>query len=173
MRMRMAFIGWVAVMLVASGASAGEPLTLERLACMDCCELEQLYRQAPPGTITEGFAPGRAIYCSGTPLARTKSKITNAIWRGKHFDATQSMLTNQWCGLRAIKACVYRGDSWLDGGPSIVMDYRGTSRVWSTVRDEMREVAPGLFLGMMFEDRCCGPKFRMFFALETCQANCD
>ena len=77
---------------------------------------------------------------------------------------------HQWLGLKAIEAQVYPGESWLDGGPSLVMDYRGTSKVWRNVRDELREVAPGLFLGVMYEDRCTGPKFRMFFALQACPA---
>ena len=59
------------------------------------------------------------------------------------------------------------GPSWLDGKPSLIMDYCGTSHVWRDVRDEVREVAPGLFVGVMFRRDPCGPKFEMFFVLEA------
>jgi hypothetical protein len=75
---------------------------------------------------------------------------------------------NQWRGVRAIRAAVCYGPSWLDGGPSVVMDYHRTSRVWSDVRDEVREVAPGLYLGRMYRRTGCGPQFQLFFALEVC-----
>lgn len=161
-----------ALILTANTISAGEPLTLKCLSKLDCCELEQLYRQASPGAIPQGFTPGRAIFCRDAPLAGLRSAVVNVAWRGKHFDGCSSTLINQWVGLRAIQAQVHYGESWLDGKPSIIMDYRCTSRVWRTVRDELREVAPGLYLGIMYEDRCCGPKFRMFFALESCDRSC-
>lgn len=168
MRRRTVGVGLAALVVTASISSAGEPLTLKSLSKMDCCELEQLYCQSPPGTIPQGFTPGRAIYCRTTPLSGLRSAVVNVAWRGKHFDCCHGSLVNQWLGLRAIEAQVHYGESWLDGGPSIVMDYRGTSKVWRNVRDEMREVAPGLLLGIMYEERCTGPKFRMFFALQTC-----
>jgi hypothetical protein len=46
------------------------------------------------------------------------------------------------------------------------MDYGATSRVWADVRDEVREVAPGLYLGAMFRRRDPQPQFKMFFALQ-------
>jgi hypothetical protein len=63
------------------------------------------------------------------------------------FDDAGVGLVNQWLGVRAVRASVGYGPSWLDGGPSIVVDYAATSRVWRDVRDEVREVAPGLYLG--------------------------
>ena len=66
-------------------------------------------------------------------------------------------------------AAVYYGPSWLDGQPSIIMDYAETSKLMFTLRDEIREVAPGLYLGVMFvrRDGGCTHKFRNFFALEA------
>jgi hypothetical protein len=46
---------------------------------------------------------------------------------------------------------VYTADSWLDGRPALVFDY-SRSRLWPNVRDEVREVAPGLYLGIMYRD---------------------
>ena len=162
----------VVVWSVLAGAApaqehAAAPLCLDQLAHMSWDELEQLYRQAEPGRIKEGYARGQAIYCPDERFAGTRSKITHLLWHGKHFNACESMLINQWCGVKAIKAQVSYGPSWLDGKPSIIMDYRETSHVWRDVRDEIREVAPGVFLGIMFQERCTGPKLKMYFALET------
>jgi hypothetical protein len=143
------------------------PRSLEHLARLSWPELEQLYRQAEARPIPAGYARGRAIYCSGRPLSGPRSALTGLLWHGKVFDAASCSLVNQWLGFRAVKARLYFGPSWLDGQPALVMDYRGTSRVWADVRDEVREVAPGLFLGAMFRCKSAGPKFQMFFALEA------
>jgi hypothetical protein len=53
-------------------------------------------------------------------------------------------------GVKAIKAQVYKEKSWLDGKECIVLDYSKTSLVAKCIRDEIREVAPGLYLGQVF-----------------------
>ena len=52
--------------------------------------------------------------------------------------------------LRAIKAKVYEDDSWIDGQRCITIDYSKTSLIARWVHDEIREVAPGLFLGLVY-----------------------
>lgn len=132
-------------------------------------ELEQLYRQAAPGAIPTGYARGRAIYCPCAPLTPARSKLSQAMWHGKHFCPADGTLINQWClGTQAVRAGVSYGESWLDGKPSIVMDYRGMSPIiWSHVRDEIREIAPGLYLGLMYRCKAGPPRMKMFFVLET------
>lgn len=142
-------------------------LSLEQLAGMSWCELEQLYREAPVGTRPCGFVNGRAIYCPGKKLSRVKNKATACVWRGKIFDPCCSTMINQWRGVRAIRANVYDGESWLDGKPALILDYQGTSRVWNDVRDEIREVCPGVWLGVMYRRGCPCPTFGTFFALEV------
>jgi hypothetical protein len=53
----------------------------------------------------------------------------------------------------AIAAAVYEQDSWYDGKPCIVLDYSKTSVVAHLVRDEIREIAPGVYLGLVFLGR--------------------
>jgi hypothetical protein len=142
--------------------------SLEQLARMSWPELEALYRASPPGEIPRGYLRGLAIYDPCGRLAGVRSGVSKTLWRGKVFDACGASLVNQWCGVQAVRAAVSYGPSCLDGGPSIVMDYRGMSHVWSDVRDELREVAPGLYLGRMVRCTDCGPRFKMFFALEIC-----
>jgi hypothetical protein len=160
-------------LFAAPSAPAGPPqpvspaLSLEQLACMNWCELEQLYRQARPGAIPAGYLHGRAIYCPGAFLTPARDKMTQALWHGKHFCPDDGTLVNQWClGTRAVRARVCYGDSWLDGQPSIVMEYRGMAHVWKDVRDEIREVAPGVYLGLMYRCKAGQPRMKMFFALE-------
>jgi hypothetical protein len=119
-----------------------------------------------PGPIPAGYARGRALYDPAARLSATRAKVTRWLWHGKHFCAADGTLVNQWCGFKAIRAAVSYGPSWLDGAPAIIMDYRGLSRVWDDVRDELREVAPGLYLGAMFLRREPQAKFKMFFALD-------
>ena len=142
------------------------PRSLEELAQMSYPELEQLYRTAPVGAIPCGYTCGRAIYCLDKPLNGVRSKVTRLLWHGKDF-RSDGTLINQWSGVKAIKARVCHGTSWLDCGPAIIMDYSATSFVWRDVRDELREVAPGLYLGLMYRRRAAGPKFVTYFALEA------
>jgi hypothetical protein len=154
----------------AAVSPVARPCSLEQLARMSWQELECLYRQSPPGTIPDGYARGRPLYDPQAPLTATRSRVTRLLWHGKHFCAADGTLVNQWCGFKAIRAEVGYGPSWLDGAPSIVMDYGHTSRVWADVRDELREVAPGLYLGAMYQRRDGGAKFKMFFALDCLPA---
>jgi hypothetical protein len=131
-------------------------------------ELEQLYRCAEAGDVPAGFLHGKALYCPSEPFARAKSRVSGFLWQGKVFDPCDQMLVNQWRGVRAVRARVYAGTSWLDGGPAIIMDYRGLSCVWADVRDEMRQVGPNLYLGIMYRRRCPQPRLKMFFVLEAC-----
>jgi hypothetical protein len=56
-------------------------------------------------------------------------------------------------GVRAIAAKVYKAPSWLDGNECIVLDYSQTSLVAHWIRDEIRLVAPGLYLGLVFWEK--------------------
>ena len=152
---------------LSSPNAAPDALSLDRLTRMSWPELEQMYRAADAGGIPSGYLAGKAIYCPGSRLGGVRSKVTGAVWRGKVFDDSGCTLINQWWGFQAIRANVYSGPSWLDGKPSIVFDYSSTSLVWVDVRDEVREVAPGLYLGRMYRRKANGPEFQCFFALEA------
>jgi hypothetical protein len=49
------------------------------------------------------------------------------------------------------------------------MDYSHTSLVWKKMRDEVREVAPGVYLGVTFQRNAKGGDFRLFFAMQADQ----
>jgi len=91
------------------------------------------------------------------------------MWQGKVFNSADSTAVNRFFGIRIIKGKVYYGESWLDGRPSLILDYSETSRLYAPYRDEIREVAPGLFLGLMYERTAPQATFKMYFALESVQ----
>lgn len=169
---------WVAGMACALAAVPGRgedivvpgprPLCLDELARMSWVEMECLYRAAEAGAIPTGTTRGLAFYSPCDKHAALRSRTTKLLWKGKEFDCAGTSLVNRWCGLKAIKAQVYYGPSWLDGKPSIIMDYACTSHVWKDVRDEVREIAPGLYLGLMYHRKPCGAQMKLFFALDAC-----
>jgi hypothetical protein len=143
------------------------PLTFERLACMSWAELEALYLDAEPGRLPSGFVRGRTLFNPCGALAGPRTALANRLWKGKHFCPEQGTLINQWSGIRAIRADIYPGTSWLDGKPAHILDYAETSFVWHHARDEMREVAPGLYVGAMHLRHCPEPRLKTMFVLEA------
>ena len=86
-------------------------------------------------------------------------------WKGKVFDPERGELRNRITpfDLHVVAAKVYRGDSWLDQKECIVLDYSETSLIAHWIRDEIREVADGLYLGVAFWRRTR----IMYFSLGT------
>ena len=140
--------------------------TLEDLARLSAPQLEALYRQSPPGPVPPGKVRGLALYPDARfPLA--KSKAARVAWQGKVFSPETGTAVNRFFGLRAIKGKVYAGSSWLDGAPAMILDYEGTSRIYGNYRDEIRQVAPGLYLGLMYDRTTSPPGFKMYFAFDS------
>ena len=93
---------------------------------------------------------------TGGLLPRLAAVVSHALlWRGKVVNAKQGRLKNliSAFSIPAIAAAVYQQDSWYDGKPCIVLDYSKTSLVARMVRDEIREIAPGVYLGLVFWGR--------------------
>src|SRR6185295_16512938 len=96
---------------------------------------------------------GQALMGTGTPVARPLIAMTRVLaWQGKVFDSPSHTLRNLITpfGVKAITADVYVDASLLDGRPCVVLDYSKTSRVAGWVRDEIREIRPGLYLGLVY-----------------------
>ncbi len=140
--------------------------TLEDLAGLSAAQLEGLYRQAGPGPVPAGKVRGLALYPdSRFPLAR--SRAARLAWQGKVFSPETGTAVNRFFGLRAVRGKVSDGPSWLDGAPSMILDYEGTSRIYGHYRDEIRRVAPGIYLGLMYDRTTSPPAFKMYFAFDA------
>jgi hypothetical protein len=132
------------------------PLDVQDLLRMPSKELDELFGASPPGELPDGDADGTVLALTGTKLAGVKARFARWLaWRGKVFDRERGDLLNKVgpFGLKAVRAKVYKEASWLDGKETIVLDYSKTSFVARSVRDEIREVAPRLYLGLVFIGR--------------------
>jgi hypothetical protein len=119
-------------------------------------QLDDLFRASPPGDIPNGEAKGTAIIAPGTTYSKHIAQVINHFaWQGKVFDAQKGFLKNRilLLGIEAIVAKVYKGPSWLDGKECIVLDYSDTSIVADRIRDEIRLIAPGAYLGKVYWDK--------------------
>jgi hypothetical protein len=139
--------------------------TVAEMLKMSQAQLDDLFSQNPPGEIPGGEAKGTAIIAPGTTYTQNMAEFVNHFaWQGKIFDPAKGTLRNKILpfGLNAIIAKVYKGPSWMDGKECIVLDYSETSLVAHWIRDEIREVAPRIYLGKVY----LGKKRLIDFALE-------
>jgi hypothetical protein len=151
----------------AHGQTPSAATSLDQLLRMSPAELELLYRQGTVVAIPEGPIRGTAILSPGTRRTRPLSRGARLFWQGKVFEPGGATAVNRFFGVRIVRAQVGQGPSWLDGGPALVLDYSRTSRVYAGNRDEIRQVAPGLFLGLMYDRTTAPPGLKLYFALET------
>jgi hypothetical protein len=138
---------------------------VQKLLMMSQEQLDALFTESPAGEIPDGEAEGTAIVAPGTAYSTNIAKfISNFAWQGKVFDAKKGVLRNKILplGLSAIIAKVYKGESWLDGKQCIVLDYSDTSLLAQWIRDEIREIGPGVYLGKVY----WGKQRLIDFALE-------
>ena len=126
---------------------------VKQLLAMSQAQLDDLFRANPAGDIPNGPADGTAIIAPGTRYSTIIAQVINHFgWQGKVFDAASGYLKNRITafGVEAIIAKVYKDASWLDGKECIVLDYSQTSFVAQRIRDEIRLVSPGFYLGKVY-----------------------
>jgi hypothetical protein len=139
--------------VTAATPDGAPPVDVPQLLEMSPEQLDDLFRNSPAGPIPNGTCDGTAIAFAGSEFAEIAAKLAHVLaWKGKVFNAEKGVLENRITpfDLKAIQAKVYRQDSWFDGKECIVLDYSHTSLVAHYVRDEIREVAPQLYLGLVF-----------------------
>ena len=151
--------------LYAAPAHAAPPA--DDLVRADRATLDALYAAGTASPPPAGFVPGRAIPDPGSRNTTRRSKLVGLFWKGKVF--TDGRMINRLAGgLEAVTARMYVGESFFDGQPAVILDYAG-SKLFGDVRDEMREVAPGVFLGMTYVRKCPVPKATTYFVLDARQ----
>ena len=117
----------------------------------------ELFRAGDSRTHSEWPRPGTVLLGTGGPLARLAAAgVLRPRVARKGGERAGGAAEEPHVGalpIRAIAAAVYKQDSWYDGEPCIVLDYSKTSIVAHMVRDEIREIAPGVYLGLVFWGR--------------------
>jgi hypothetical protein len=140
-------------------------VTVPEMLKMSQDQLDKLFEQNTAGDIPKGEAKGTAIVAPGTTYSQSIADfVSHFAWQGKVFDPSKGVLRNKILpfGLNAIIAKVYKGPSWLDNKECIVLDYSETSLLAHWIRDEIREVAPHVYLGKVYWSK----KRLIDFALE-------
>ena len=173
-------------MLNATGSVAPE-LTLDTLAARSYDELAALYRDAAtPRTLhaVDGKPKGRMLAVRGVdktplaPLVRSFAASPSFVWDGKTFNAHSD---EEGEGINRIRIAgalgrqnlfpfhTHFGPSSVDGKATLVLDYDlPANPPWiRKVHDEIREVAPGLFLGPAMWKGAEGAAMVLWFALDT------
>ncbi len=120
-------------------------------------QLDEIYKNAPAGTVPSGDTLGTAIV-TGSFFAKCYAAFARLFaWQGKVFDLfppdyANGLLINKisFFSLTFIVAKVYKDASWMDGKETIVIDYSKSSFFAKKIRDEIREVEPGVYLGKVW-----------------------
>ena len=160
-------------------------MTLDRLSDMSVTELDELYRQGSlPASFKalDGTPEGRMLAVRGvekTPLASPIRLLAGANffpWEGKSFSAISD---TQGSGINRINLAVSRQDwfpfntvvapSVIDGKDCIYLDYDLPENPWfiRKIRDELREISPGLFLGPAMWKTRHGATLVLWFAIDN------
>jgi len=130
---------------------------IDRVLCgMSNGELDRLFRSSPAGAIPSGRTRGTAMIATGTWLCRPVAwLVRRLLWRGAIVNSATGHVCNIVTPVRieAVRALVTVGPSRVDGRDCLVIDYAGTSLVARRLRDELRLVAPHLYLGVVWFGR--------------------
>ena len=171
---------------LASTHLSDSTLTLNMLSEHSVAELNTLYSQATmPVNMSalDGRPKGRMLAIKGTDripfadLIRMISKASLFPWGGKSF---QSANKKEGSGINRINLTLLQRNwfpfntaiesSAIDGKPCIYLDYDLPGNPWfiRRIRDELREVSPGLFLGpAMWKEAEGGAALLLWFAIDT------
>jgi hypothetical protein len=171
-----------ALLAISFGSSGSEPaeipprsessystrLSLHELKRMSASELEQLFARGQAAILPVGTARGHVLLRTTAKFPRMRARMSGLVWKGKVFEG-DGEFTNQWVGFQAIRSQARIDTSWLDGQPCIVLEYAPGTPLFGNTRDELREIAPGQYLGRFYE-RCPCPRLQGYFVLEleTC-----
>ena len=150
-------------------AATRPPIGRDRLLTMSYCELEALFGTLQTAPLEKGYYRGTVLWGRRGSFRKAQATATRLVWQGKWICPEQATMLNRVFGKAAIPTDVYVGESLLVGGDAVVFDYHRTpARMYRSGRDEVRQVAPGLYLGALLVVPDCGcPKLINFFLLEA------
>jgi hypothetical protein len=168
-------------MTLESGALA-RPRSLDELAALDAPTLWELYRGAevPELAALVGDARGRMLAVRGAGrvwfgLLRAFAAWRHFPWRGKSFSSRSLAVRgdgiNRVFGDQAPRRWfrfeTFIGPSRADGGQAFQLDYDNRDNPFfiRAIKDEVRQVAPGLFLGQAYVVWFGKPRLALYFAL--------
>jgi hypothetical protein len=138
----------VAALSLALPTLAGPPAAALREATP--CDWEALFRDGALGCGPAGLTRGTVLYAEGKH-PRLKARLQGVAWKGKTFHG-DGTFTNRWLGgVQAVSAATCVEPSWLDDQPCLVIQYAPNAPVFGNVRDELRQIAPDVWLGRSYD----------------------
>lgn len=137
-------------------------------------ELAGLYATGKPAPVPVGPTRGTGLYFPGTWFTRVFAPVLPLGWSGKKFDSDGGIVDRLLPGgiLRLIHGeAVSNATSAIDGRKCILLDRSQKSLwPWTEISDEMRLVAPDLYLGPVL---AFGKSAPIWFTLEPIQPKKD
>jgi hypothetical protein len=144
----------------------GDAAGLHRLSS---AELDDLYARATVTNVPVGWYPGQVIRFTNMPAPNVAKRLADRHWVGKHIEP-DGYFINQWKRGQALDSHIAVGPSYTDGKPCIVFEYPPKTPLFGPMRDEYREIAPGLYLGRMYRRSNC--KFLGYNFLQASPCGC-
>lgn len=157
-------------------------ITVDNLARMTTREATALYKTGtvPSMTVLDGAPAGRMLSIAGLDRGAVAARLAKFAgsgafpWAGKSF---RSSGDDTGAGINRIRLFGSRdwfpfdtlvGPSAVDGQPAIILDYDVPQNPWfiRKIHDELREVAPDLFLGPAMWKTSSGPRLLLYFAID-------
>ena len=138
-----------------AGSVFAQPLDLRSASP---AQLEALFRAGNAYPVPPGRYAGQVLRVDDAKLPKVRARLQNTIWKGKHFTGNDQFVNRFPIGIEAIPAAGRMEASWTDGCPAYVIDYPPGSPLFGPNRDELREIAPGVWLGRVWnrETPGCG-----------------
>jgi hypothetical protein len=154
---------------------------LDDLLFLENDEMRLLYEAAPAPLVKDLDGPlrGRMLAVPALPdvvtaLPRAWARTRSFPWRGKTFRPTSELAGEGKNRVVSERVSLFRfttkvAPSRHDGKPALELDYDhpGNPGFIRMIEDEVRTIAPGLFLGQAWLRTARAKHFVLWFALET------
>jgi hypothetical protein len=121
---------------------------------LSICQLDDLFCRATVHAPMCGWHPGEVIVFTNMPAPKVAKKLADTFWVGKHIEP-DGYFINQWKKRQALDSHIRIGPSFVDCKPCIIFEYPRCTPLFGPMRDEYREIAPGLYLGRMYRRVPC------------------
>jgi hypothetical protein len=166
--MRKIVLPFLIVVQIVGSLSGGEASVQSlhdrgELRRLDQCQYDELFRNGTACDAPCGKTRGVVLYSEGRH-PKAKARLQGMIWKGKTFRGDGTFI-NRWPGFEAVTASVEFGVSRFDEKPCLVMEYAPDAPVFGGVRDELREISAGVWLGRSTE--AATGRFKNYFLLQA------
>jgi hypothetical protein len=124
-------------------------MDLHTLQQMTVAQLNKLFSASRVGDLPNGRLDGTVLLPARPEWAAVARLIDRYMWHGKTFDAARGVLYNRFPTAHPFSATMSIGPSLYDQADCIILDY--TDAPVPDVRDELRQIAPGLYVGKAYQ----------------------